>query len=140
MVQRSGDKMHLGPEQTAAFIRRVLAEGTYVVCHVNGLLPTGTTRTSGRRSAGAFSMPTPLGRSPALRLRPPDRGRPAPAGPTRGRTGPVTRAETVKQLQTLGPVTVRDLAVPAVTRPHRDGWLIFPRDRPCSASKCRDLV
>ena len=28
-----GDKMHLGPEQTAAFVRRVLAEGTYVVCH-----------------------------------------------------------------------------------------------------------
>jgi len=25
--------MHLGPEQTAAFVRQVLAEGTYVVCH-----------------------------------------------------------------------------------------------------------
>ena len=32
-ILRPGDKMHLGPEQTAAFIRRVLAEGTYVVCH-----------------------------------------------------------------------------------------------------------
>jgi hypothetical protein len=33
-VQRSpGDKMYLGPEQTAAFVRQVLAEGTYVVCH-----------------------------------------------------------------------------------------------------------
>ena len=25
--------MHLGSEQTAAFVRQVLAEGTYVVCH-----------------------------------------------------------------------------------------------------------
>jgi hypothetical protein len=25
--------MHLGPEQTAAFVRQVLAEGTYVICH-----------------------------------------------------------------------------------------------------------
>jgi hypothetical protein len=32
-ILRVGDKMHLGPEQTAAFIRRALAEGTYVVCH-----------------------------------------------------------------------------------------------------------
>ena len=32
-ILRPGDKMHLGPEQTAAFVRRVLAEGTYVVCH-----------------------------------------------------------------------------------------------------------
>ena len=27
-----GDPMHLGPERTAAFIRQVLAEGSYVVC------------------------------------------------------------------------------------------------------------
>ena len=32
-ILRPGDKMHLGPEQTAAFVRRVLAEGTFVVCH-----------------------------------------------------------------------------------------------------------
>ena len=32
-ILRPGDKMHLGPEQTAAFVRRVLAESTYVVCH-----------------------------------------------------------------------------------------------------------
>jgi hypothetical protein len=32
-ILRSGDKMHLGSEQTAAFVRQVLAEGTYVVCH-----------------------------------------------------------------------------------------------------------
>jgi hypothetical protein len=32
-ILRSGDKMHLGPEQTAAFVRQVLAESTYVVCH-----------------------------------------------------------------------------------------------------------
>jgi hypothetical protein len=25
--------MHLGPEQTAAFVRHALTEGTYVVCH-----------------------------------------------------------------------------------------------------------
>ena len=28
-ILRPGDKMHLGPEHTAAFVRRVLAEGTY---------------------------------------------------------------------------------------------------------------
>src|SRR6185437_8828528 len=28
-----GDPMHLGPERTAAFIRQVLAERPYVVCH-----------------------------------------------------------------------------------------------------------
>jgi hypothetical protein len=28
-----GDTMHLGPEQKGAFVRQVLAEGTYVVCH-----------------------------------------------------------------------------------------------------------
>ena len=28
-----GDPMHLGPEHTAAFIRQVLAERSYVVCH-----------------------------------------------------------------------------------------------------------
>jgi hypothetical protein len=27
--------MHLGPERTAAFIRQVLAERSYVVCHVH---------------------------------------------------------------------------------------------------------
>jgi hypothetical protein len=32
-ILRPGDKMHLGPEQTTAFVRRTLAEGTYVVCH-----------------------------------------------------------------------------------------------------------
>ena len=33
-VQRSpGDLMHLGPERTTAFIRQVLAERSYVVCH-----------------------------------------------------------------------------------------------------------
>jgi len=32
-ILRPGDKMHLGPEQTAAFVRQVLAEGTYVICH-----------------------------------------------------------------------------------------------------------
>lgn len=32
-ILRPGDKMHLGPEHTAAFVRQALAEGTYVVCH-----------------------------------------------------------------------------------------------------------
>jgi len=33
-VQRTpGDPMHLGPERTAALIRQVLAERSYVVCH-----------------------------------------------------------------------------------------------------------
>jgi hypothetical protein len=41
----------------------------------------------------------------------------------------VTRAEAVEQLRTLGTAAVRDLAVPAVFRPHRDGWLIFMRGR-----------
>ena len=39
----------------------------------------------------------------------------------------MTRAEAVEQLRTLGTVAVRDLAVPAVIRPRRDGWLIFMR-------------
>jgi hypothetical protein len=37
----------------------------------------------------------------------------------------VTRAEAAGQPRTLGAVAVRDLAVPAVIRPRRDGWLIF---------------
>ena len=32
-ILRPGDPMYLGPERTAAFIRQVLAAGTYVVCH-----------------------------------------------------------------------------------------------------------
>ena len=32
-ILRPGDPMHLGPEQTATFIRQVLAAGSYVVCH-----------------------------------------------------------------------------------------------------------
>ena len=39
----------------------------------------------------------------------------------------MTRAEAVEQLRTLATVAVRDLAVPAVIRPRRDGWLIFMR-------------
>ena len=37
----------------------------------------------------------------------------------------MTRAEAVEQLRTLGTVAAWDLAVPAVIRPCRDGWLIF---------------
>jgi hypothetical protein len=32
-ILSAGDPMHLGPERTAAFIRQVLAERSYVVCH-----------------------------------------------------------------------------------------------------------
>jgi hypothetical protein len=31
--RRPGDPMHLGPERTAAFIRQVLAAGSYLICH-----------------------------------------------------------------------------------------------------------
>jgi len=32
-ILRHGDKMHLGTEQTAAFVRQALDAGSYVVCH-----------------------------------------------------------------------------------------------------------
>jgi hypothetical protein len=57
---RPGDKMHLGPEQTAAFVRRVLAEGTYVVCHQT--LTYGDYPDFGSAICRGFSMPTPAGR------------------------------------------------------------------------------
>jgi hypothetical protein len=64
-ILRPGDKMHLGPEQTAAFVRRVLAEGTYVVCHetmtYGGYPDFGPAICRGFFDAYA-------GRSPALRL------------------------------------------------------------------------
>ena len=64
-ILRPGDKMHPGPEQTAAFVRRVLAEGTFVVCHQT--LTYGVNPDFGpaicRGFFGAFA-----GRSPALRL------------------------------------------------------------------------
>ena len=102
-ILRPGDKMHLGPEQTAAFVRRVLAEGTYVVCH-----QTLTYGTPGLRAGdlpGLFRcVRRPVaGAAAAARLRPPDGGRPAPAGRGCGRRGPVTRAGVVEQLRTLAP-------------------------------------
>ena len=109
-ILRPGDKMHLGPEQTAAFVRRVLAEGTYVVCHQT--LTYGDNPDFGPADLpGLFRcLRRPLaGTAPAARLRPPDRGRPAPAGRARRRRGPVT-AEAVEQLRTLCTVAVRDLA------------------------------
>ena len=79
----------------------------------------------------AISVRRIRGRSPALRLlrafgRLTEAG-PARAGRACGRRGPVTRPEAAEQLRTLATVAVRDLAVPAVIRPHRDGWLIFMR-------------
>jgi len=32
-ILRHGDKMHLGPEHTAAFVRQAQEQGSYVVCH-----------------------------------------------------------------------------------------------------------
>ncbi len=39
----------------------------------------------------------------------------------------MTRAGAAEQLRTLATVAVWNLAVPAVIRPHRNGWLIFMR-------------
>ncbi len=63
-ILRPGDKMHLGPEQTAAFVRRVLAEGTYVVCHQT--LTYGYPDFGPAICRGFFDAYA--GRSPALRL------------------------------------------------------------------------
>ena len=64
-ILRPGDKMHLGPEQTAAFVRRVLAEGTYVVCHQT--LTYGDYPDFGPAICRGF-FDAHAGRSPALRL------------------------------------------------------------------------
>ena len=61
-VQRSaGDPMHLGPERTAAFIRQVLAERSYVVCHDTLTYGGQYSPTTGRRSAEGSSTPTAPG-------------------------------------------------------------------------------
>jgi hypothetical protein len=41
----------------------------------------------------------------------------------------VTRAGAGEQLRALASAAVWNLCVPAVIRPHRDGWLIFMRCR-----------
>jgi hypothetical protein len=64
-ILRPGDKMHLGPEQTAAFVRRVLAEGTFVVCHQT--LTYGDYPDFGPAICRGF-FDAFAGRSPALRL------------------------------------------------------------------------
>jgi hypothetical protein len=64
-ILRPGDKMHLGPEQTAALVRRVLAEGTYVVCHQT--LTYGDYPDFGPAICRGF-FDAYAGRSPALRL------------------------------------------------------------------------
>jgi hypothetical protein len=64
-ILRPGDKMYLGPEQTAAFVRRVLAEGTYVVCHQT--LTYGDYPDFGPAICRGF-FDAYAGRSPALRL------------------------------------------------------------------------
>lgn len=37
-ILRPGDKMHLGPQHTARFIRQALDRGTYVICHQTSTL------------------------------------------------------------------------------------------------------
>jgi hypothetical protein len=64
-ILRPGDKMHLGPEQTAAFVRRALAEGTFVVCHQT--LTYGDHPDFGPAICRGF-FDAFAGRSPALRL------------------------------------------------------------------------
>ena len=64
-ILRPGDKMYLGPEQTAAFVRRVLAQGTYVVCHQT--LTYGDYPDFGLAICRGF-FDAYAGRSPALRL------------------------------------------------------------------------
>ena len=41
----------------------------------------------------------------------------------------MTRADAVEQLRALASAAVWNLCVPAVIRPHREGWLIFMRGR-----------
>jgi hypothetical protein len=64
-ILRPSDKMHLGPEQTAAFVRRALAEGTYVVCHQT--LTYGDNPDFGPAICRGF-FDAFANRSPALRL------------------------------------------------------------------------
>jgi len=64
-ILRPGDKMHLGPEQTTAFVRQALAEGTYVVCHQT--LTYGDNPDFGPAICRGF-YDAHASRSPALRL------------------------------------------------------------------------
>ena len=64
-ILRPGDKMHLGPQHTAAFVRQALAEGTYVVCHQT--LTYGDNPHFGPAICRGF-FDAYAGRSPALRL------------------------------------------------------------------------
>ena len=85
-ILRPGDKMHLGPGQTAAFVRRVLAEGTYVVCHQT--LTYGDNPDFGPAICRGF-FDAFAGRSSALRLlrafgRLIEVGPPRPGGPADG--------------------------------------------------------
>jgi hypothetical protein len=58
-ILRPGDKMHLGPEQTAVFVQHALTEGTYVVCHQT--LTYGDNADFGPAICRGFSTPTPAG-------------------------------------------------------------------------------
>ena len=85
-ILRHGDKMHLGPGQTTAFARRVLAEGTYVVCQT---LTYGDNPDFGPAICPGLFRCLRLGRSSALRLlrafgRLIEVGPPRPGGPADG--------------------------------------------------------
>lgn len=64
-ILRPGDKMYLGTAKTAAFVRHVLAEGTYVVCHQT--LTYGDNPHFGPAICRGF-FDSYAGRSPSLRL------------------------------------------------------------------------
>jgi hypothetical protein len=64
-ILRHGDKMHLGAEHTAAFVRQALDAGTYVVCHQT--LTYGDHPDFGPAICRGF-FDAYAGRSPALRL------------------------------------------------------------------------
>lgn len=64
-ILRPGDKMRLGPQRTAAFVRHTLAQGTYVICHQT--LTYGDNPSFGPAICRGF-YDAYADRSPALRL------------------------------------------------------------------------
>jgi hypothetical protein len=64
-ILRHGDKMHLGPQHTAEFVRQALDRGTFVVCHQT--LTYGDHPDFGPAICRGF-FDAFAGRSPALRL------------------------------------------------------------------------
>jgi hypothetical protein len=118
--------MHLGPEQTTAFVRQALDAGTYVVCHQT--LTYGDYPDFGSAAAGASSMLTAGGHPRCGSCAPsagwPRSSRPGRAGPrkeTAGKPAPRPQASLACPGQRGG----LNLRGPAVIRPHLDAHLIF---------------